>query len=807
MNINILIRRLNKNRKWFGLNALGLSVAFACTIMVYAYVQNELSYDKFHAKAERISRLTINTNTGKSSMIDARIWSGWLPRLTETFPQIENCIRISSFRNAIVTIDEHSFYSKKVFSVDSTFFNVFDFELISGDKKTLFMHPQQIVVTQSIAKKYFGTTDVIGEYVKLLHQKNEVADEYTIKGVIKDFPANSHFKADFICSVNEKNRDNWSYSYLLLPSNIECQEVQDSIQSYWDKEYAENDFSPIANLQALTDIHLNSHKSRELEHNGNVNNLYLLISATLIILIIALINFANLNYVQFLSDQKNYIVKTVYGANRFKLAKEFLREVFALILVVIGIGYILVYYLSIIFGFASIISGFKFEITLITIIFLFLTIVFSILPFTYRKTDTILLVSNSLKKGLYRLFLVLQFTLSIVAIISTLILQKQINYINKLHPNAKNADIIVIPNNPEHVVAKYETLKEQILKYPEILQVTAVMEEPAGIVTDNFPYILEGDDSEERKTINIMAIDSNFFSFFNIKPIAGTINLGTTTTIEWEQKAIKMWQMKNNNQEIPLELKEGFKTTRGKYIVNRMALRHLGIKSPQDAIGRGFKIDFMGEMFPQGEIIGVVDDFHYTNMYVEEKPLVMVARKIFSHCFLFRINKNNKKGAIKAIATEWEKLNPDVPFQYEFITDSYQKVYQKEYNELKLIMIFAFISILLSALGLFAMVSFILTMKVKEIGIRKVNGAGISQILFKLNKDFVKLVIIAFIIASPIAYFIMQKYLQNFAYKTALSWWVFMLAGVIALVIVLLTVSWQTWNAARKKPVEALRYE
>ena len=806
MNVNILIRRIIKNRKWFGLNVLGLSIAFACTLMVYSYVQNEFSYDKFHAKANRISRLTINSNTGKSSMIDARIWSGWLPDLAETFPEIEKYVRISSFRNAIVNIDEHLFYSKKVFSVDSSFFNVFDFELITGDKETLFNNPSQVAITQSIAKKYFGTDEVIGKQIKILHQKEEKADNYTIKAIIKDFPSNSHFKADFLCSYKDlKIRANWSYSYLLLPENTKRQEVQDSIQSYWDKRYAESDYSPIANLQALTDIHLYSHKSRELEHNGNINSLYLLIGSVLIILIIALVNFINLNYVQFLSEQKRYIIKTINGASRLTLAKEFLTETLILISAVIITGYLFLYYSFHLFDFKTILITPKQEIAIITIGFFVITTIFAVLPFLFRKTNT--LVSHSVKKGLFKTFSVLQFSLSIIAITSTLFLQKQINHINKLHPNAKNADIIVIPNNPEHVVAKYETLKEQTLKHPEILQVSAAMEEPAGIVCDNFPYILEGDNSEDRKTINIMAIDSNFFSFFNIKPIAGTINFGTSTTIEWEQKAIQMWQMKNNNQEIPLELKENFKAIRGKYILNKMALKHMGIKSPQEAISKSFQLDFMGEMFPQGEIIGVVDDFHYTNMYVKEKPLVMVARKIFSHCFLFRINKNNKSGAVDAIKTEWEKLNPEVPFQYEFITDSYQKVYQNEYKQLRLIMIFALISILLSAMGLFAMVSFTLNMKVKEIGIRKVNGAKISEILLLLNRDFVKLIAIAFVIASPIAYYAMQKSLQNFAYKTVLSWWVFVLAGIIALAIALLTVSWQTWRAARKNPVEALRYE
>ncbi len=806
MNINTILRRIKKNQKWFGLNVLGLTIAFTCTLMVYSFVTNELNYDRFHSKADRIYRLTENTNTGKSSMIDARIWGGVAPLLKDEFKDIQDYVRLSSFRNAIVTIDENIFFSKKIYGVDSSFFNVFDYELLIGNKKNMFKRPKHVVISKTMAERYFGSTDILNKRIKILHQKSDIAEEFTIEGVIKDFPENSHFKADFLCSYKD-SRDNWSYTYLLLPQNVESMQLQDSIQSYWNSRYAKSDYSPIANLQPLTAIHLHSHKSREIEQNGNMQAIYLLISGVLIVFIIALINFANLNSVQYLSEQKSFMVKAVNGATPIILAKEFFKENLILLTLVIGLGFISVNYLSNLFSFKAFLLTAKLNIAILTFTFFIIVSIFAALPFLYRKVKPIASLTKPQNRSSHKVFLVMQLALSVIAITSTLFLQKQINYINTLHPNAKKSDLIVMPKNPMHVTAKFKTLKEQVLKHPEILEVSSVMEEPAGIVTDNFPYILDGKISDDRKTINILSIDSNFFSFFGIKPIAGTINMGTCTTFEWEQKAIQLWQLERNNQEIPSGLREEITPIHAKYIINKMALGHLEIESAEKAIGKKFQFDFMGEMFPEGEIIGVVNDFHYTNMYVKEKPLVMVARKMFCHCFLFRINANNKNAAIAALKTEWEKIHPDVPFKYEFVSDSYQKVYQKEYMQMRVLMLFAIISIILSVMGLFAMVSFSLKIRVKEIGIRRVNGAKIFKIIKMLNKDYLKWTVFAIILACPVAYYAVSRWLESFAYKTPLSWWVFAFAGGITLLIALLTVSWQTFRAARHNPVEALRYE
>ncbi|MDP2721452.1 MAG: ABC transporter permease [Bacteroidales bacterium] len=807
MNTKHLLQRIKKNRLWFSLNALGLSIAFACLLLVYSFIRVELSYDRFHSKADRIYRLTLNTNTGISSMIDARTFTGMSSNLQDDFAQITDVIRLSSYRNAIVTIDEKTFYSKKVFSVDSSFFNVFDFKLLTGNPKAIFNKPGQIAITKSLAQKYFGSLDVLGKQIEIAHQKEGVVRTYTVQGVLYDFPENSHFNADILCSQNENQENSLDYTYLLLVPGVNPEELTAAIQTKWDKEFAETDYHPIANLQALPDIHLKSHKSRELEQNGSIRSLILLASSLLIILFIAFINFANLNFVQFLKEQKNYTIKIIHGATPRSLIIDSLKETLILSTVYILAGYLMAHYFSMEFSFHALTQITSFEIGVLALITLIIVCSIVMWPFLFHRKSQLLFISALKKRYSFKVFVILQLALSIIAIMATLTLQKQIHHINSLHPDAQNADLIVMPDNPWPSISTYETYKERLLTHPEIMEVSAVMEEPAGIVTDNFPYQLGREESNQTKTINILCIDTNFFSFFHIKPIAGTVNMGKPTSLDWEHKTIQLWQMENRKMEIPESLKAIPKPQAGKYIINKMALGHLGFANAEEAIGKPFRIDFMGQMFPWGEIIGVVDDFHYTNLYVKEKPLVMVSRKIFSHCFLFRIDPNKKKQALSVLQAEWEKLNPSVPFQYEFVTDSYQKVYQKEYTLMEVLSLFSLVSIILSAMGLFAMMAFNLERKVKEIGIRKINGAKVSGIMAQHLKIYTGWVVIAFVVACPISYMAMNSWLESFAYKTTLNWWIFALAGIFTLAIVFLTVGWQIFKAARKNPVESLRYE
>jgi putative ABC transport system permease protein len=805
MNINILTRKINKTRRYFIINIVGLSLALSSVMLVFSFVKNELSYDRVHSKANRICRITQNTNTGISSMIDARFFTGYFADIKNSFPEVECITGLSSFRKAIVTIRENSFYTEKAFRADSSFFKVFDFELLVGDQNTILNTPGQAAVTESLANKYFGTTDVLGRQIKIVHQRTNEPETYTIQGLLKDFPENSHIKAEILCSFPNDKYSHWAYSYMLVAKNTNIKNLQNKIQKNWDETNKDEDVRPLIELQPLTDIHLKSHKTREMEPGGNINTLILLISGALIILIVALINFINFNYVRFLAEIKNIRIKIVNGASNLAIAKEFLSEVVVLLVFVITFSLIFVEFFIDYLHFDFYTS--KPELIVLITLFSLLILSIAFVPMFYRKTRETVRTFVTNKKS-YEISLLVQLLLSIVAISSTLFIQKQMNYINKLHPKANDASVIVIPRNPSSAVAKFELLKEQLRKYPEIISACGVSEEPAGTVTDNFAYTYNGDTTGNDKTLNVLIVDEDFFSFMGIKSIAGTVDLGTIPNFEWEQDAIRLWSTEQVNRKVPDGIKEKITSYSEKYIINETALKHIGIKNPKDAIGKEFRINQqLSYLFPNGRIIGVVPDFKYTNVHEKVKPLAIMPRRMFCHNFLFRIDTVNQAKAISLIEKKWNEINEGIPFNYEFITDSYRKVYKNEYMQMRVLMLFAIISILLSLIGMYAMIAFKLKLQTKEIGIRKVNGASVFQIIWMINTDFFKWLAIAFVLAVPVTLFAINRWLENFAYKTGLSWWIFALAGIAILLIIVVTVSLQTFGIARRNPVEALRYE
>jgi len=808
MNLNIVLRRINKYKAYFLVNTLGLTLAFVSVFIILSYVWSELNYDRFHSNADRIVRLTMNSNTGKSSLIDARIYGSIAPYLEKKFPEIEAVNRLMSWRKATVTIDENSFYSKKVFSVDSGFFNLFSFRLLQGDKDNLFNKPNQVAISKSMAITYFGTTDVIGKQLQILYQRKMKPDNFTIAGIFDDFPSNSHFKADFLCSYLDMKRPaDWTYSYLLLSPEVNYIDLQKKIQLEMDSLNSKREVRNLFYLQPVTDIHFYSHKSRELSQNANIQSVILLFSGALIILIIALINFVNLNYVQFISNIKNRKIRLVNGASNISLSLDFLKEILILTLVVIFLSIISIRFFTNEYG------NLGFELLPIKLFYIFIIsffiilVLFALIPSLFWNNANSVVTTSSKKKN-YRISIIIQLGLSIIAIIASLTIREQIDYINKLHPQAHNTHIIVIPENSGAVVHKFESFKGSLLKHSEIISVTAASEPPAGIVTDNFNFSFDNQKSEKKKSLNTLIIDTNFFSFLRIKPIAGTINLTNTAPLDWERKAMKLWRLNYMKKEIPDELKEKVSGYCDKFIINRTALKVIGVDKPEDAVGKDFNLLHpMTEFFPKGKIVGVVDDFHYTNIFNQEKPLIMVCRKIFCHNFLIDYNPFQQKEALAVVRKEWDNIFPDIPLNFEFIGDEYHKVYEREYYEMQVLILFSFISLMLSLIGIFATLSFNLRLRTKEIGIRKVNGSSIVEIIYLFNISLVKSFLIAFVVAGPIAFYAMRKWLQNFAYQTSLYWWIFLSAAIFVLLIILLTVSLQTLFYARKNPVEALRYE
>jgi len=798
-NLLVTLRRIKQKPAFFIINGLGLTIALSCVMFIYAYNYHHRHYDNFHSKAGRVFRITMDQNQGESSMHDARLYSGYVDYISGQFPQFEKLTKIQNYGKAMVTLESgEKFYSNKIFATDSSFFEVFDYPLISGQTKDQFKNMGQVVVSRSTAMKYFGT--------KIQHERDEKAENFTITGILEDFPDNTHFKAEWLCTLTKPtNRNLWLYTYAVLPPNTPREPLENALDTLFKRDGA----NPIFNLQPIGDIHLKSHKTRELEAGGNGNALYLLLFGALVIYLMALANFFNLNYVQLIKNKSAHGIKKLHGANSRDLVSEEVTE--KIVLIVLSVAMAVFLFISAYrqFQLPFINPTIWMNYASLLLMMALAAIFFAVLP-VFRFYSLLNLSALKPTKALsFRFFFVTQFVLSIMVIATVLVMKKQIGMINLLHPGGTATNMVVMPHVPGNMSAKYDLFKEKLLKHPEILDMTAVMEEPAGNITDNFNFKMEGLENKENRTLNILCIDSNFFSFFGIQPIAGTTNLGVTATQEWETRVLDLntaVEQKNTaeiNRLTPL-----VSNYHEKYLLNQAALNYLGITDPNQAIGKRFEVEFgIPYLFPAGEVVGVVPDFHYTNLFGKEKPLMIVSRKIFSGNYICRIDTGNTAKALAVMNDEWKSINPDAPFEYEFLSDSYQRVYANEYNQSKVLSIFALIAVLISVLGMYALITFQMEKQTKEIGIRKVIGAKVLEIMLMHNRDIIKWVAVAFIVATPISFYAMHRWLETFAYKTPLSWWIFALAGIIALTVALLTVSWQSWRAATRNPVEALRYE
>jgi len=807
----VIFRRLKHDWKWFLINVSGLGAAMACVLIVFLFARQELSFDRFHEKADRIYRITVDSNRGATSMHPARV-AGDLPaQLKEAFPAIENMVRLVPYRKAVVRVGEQSFFSEEAFSTDSAFFKVFDFKVITGNPDNAFAQPGRAFICRSLAMKYFGTIDVLGKEISILHQKGAVPNVFTIDGVMEDFPKNSHFHAELLTSfVDAESLTTWAYTYYLMKSGTDAPALNKTMQKEMEKGNTSTEPTVLIYLQKLTDIHLHSHKTREMEKNGNIRTIYLLGTGALIILLIALANYLNLSSVQFISRIKSVKVKIINGASRFRIAAEILGESLILSIVSALAGCFIAVKLGEKLGISVLQTGRIADVILIVLILIIVVGLISVIPLFSSRVVSDMKIPKS-QSFLYSFPLVLQFALAVVTITGTIVLHRQMDYLNNQHPASQNADMLVIPNSPFEVVRRYELFKAELIKNADIINVTSALEVPGGDILDNFEFEMEGIPKKEGQSLNIFTADSGFFGMLGIHPLAGTVDLGFTPSQQWETDATALSNLrfaKSPDQAQIDALQKKVGDYREKYILNQSALKLLGITNPQDAIGKRFRLNFyLADLFPVGEVVGVVPDFHYTNLHNEEKPLVIVPRKMFSSCFIIRINPARHSQAVSTIESIWTKINPGYPFQYEYMTESYRRIYADEYAQTRVLSLFALISILLSALGMYALAAFTMQRRVKEIGIRKINGAKVWEVMLMLNKEFLKWVAIGFAIATPVAWYAMHRWLESFAYKADLSWWIFAAAGSLALGIALVTVSWLSWRAATRNPVEALRYE
>ncbi|MGH7595705.1 MAG: ABC transporter permease, partial [bacterium] len=759
-----------------------------------------LSYDKYHKNAARLYRVVRSEAASTAFKL--------APQLNQDFPEIQ-AVRFRCDRQpSLLRHGDKQFYEKRLFWADAEVLQIFSFELLAGDPKSALTAPFAAVITEEIAQKYFGEEEAVGKQLSL-HWGEKYYD-LQITGVLKNVPANSHFTFDILVSFATAEAvwpkfffEDWSatYSqtYVLLPENLAAREFEkkfpEFVARHLGTEKAREYRNVLSHLQPITDIHLHSHLSGEIEANGDRS--YLIIAAIIAALIlgIACINYMNLATARAISRAKEIGVRQVSGAHRLQLIKQFLGEAILLALlaamVALFLSEISLPYFS---DFVQKPLAFDYRDDLILLFSLAaLALIVGILAGSYPAfllsglRPLIALKSNNSRMGKKsfsrQALVVVQFAMSVLLIIATLVIFEQMDYVKNKRLGFGREQVLVIPH-ARKIRYNPEPLKTEFLQDPNVLQVAVSSHVPSNQLNITISAKPEGGNpngSNEPWPITAVSVDADFLTTFGLQLLEG----------------------RNLAKEISSDSTQAF-------VLNEAAARALNWPSP---IGKRFEAEFStgSPSLPfekrNGQVIGVVKDFHFESLHHEVRPIIFMIKPYWYFYISVKLRPENIGETLAGLERSWQRFFPESPFEYFFLDDTFDRLYRTEESWGRAIGFFALLSIFIACLGLLGLAAFTAEQRTKEIGIRKVLGASITGVAGLLSKDFVKLVLAANLIAWPLAYFAMNKWLQDFAYRIEIGWWVFALAGGLALLIALLTVSTQAIKAALANPVEALRYE
>jgi len=801
MELKFIFRNLKKRPFLNLIRIVGLSLALSCILLIVLFLKNELTFDNWHKTSDSIYRFTITNPTFLQGKHFARVYnSSYIPAMADYFPEIENYVRLAPVRGGFMKHDQDFFELRQGFLCDSTFFEVFAAELLTGNSNNILDEPSSIIISQTFAAKIFGKANPVGEILTIpsgqFYDKNM---EFTVKGVMKDFPQNSHFHPEFIATPADKSfLGDWAWVYLLLTENADPEKISSGFKNFYSERVSKGEEAetPEPHLQNICDIHLHSAKLREIEPNRDMVVIFTFTVAAIILLLIALANYANLTIgMAYFSDKYLFISKVSGSSVRTNLI-YFISEgvIIALISVCIGVFVAMIANTLIIRSFGiNLFTGSTPLVILVLLLFAFLVICSGMLPLLKKAASAIKLHigyndgDKTGKRGMSKAIIVLQYTISVALIAAVLVIQNQTSFAMKSSMGSENENLICFEDVSFDIQQKFGVFKEELLKYNSIETVSAMMEPPGGEANDMFRFTLEGytPDAEkpEESMIGVFPCDYSFASIFDLKFLSGD-----------------NFSQNNNDSE-----------GAGEYIINRAALKKLNYTNPEEIIGKSFKLifDFGGNItIPSGKITGVVEDFHLSGIKKEVEPLVMFKRKdLWLMNLIVSMKPGMQQESLADIKNVWTKIYPQYPFQYQYVNALYESVYRTEILQVRLLSIFTVIALFICSMGLLGLSLLTTQSRTKEIGIRKINGATMGEILVMLNCDLLKWIVISIIPAIPLAYFLMDKWLEAFAYRVSLSWWIFALASLAALIIAFITISAQSWKAASRNPVEALRYE
>ncbi|MES1217349.1 MAG: ABC transporter permease, partial [Bacteroidota bacterium] len=783
-----------------------LAIGLATCMLILFFVADETSYDKYNVNSDRIFRVDGDIQFGGNHFILAVAQEPMGPTLKKDFPAVKQYTRFRGYGGMLIKKGNSNIQEDKVILADSTLFDVFTLPMIAGNPKTALVDPNCVVITEKIAKKYFNSTDVVGKSLVFNDTGN-----LKITGVIKNIPKQSHFNFDFFVSMNGSLQpweiNNWISNnlntYVLLDKNADPKQFGSQLDAFAEKYIGPqvkasmnidmDDFKKSGNfvhytLTPLTDIHLHSNKTGELGPNGNVQYVYIFSVVAILVLLIACVNFMNLSTARSSSRSKEVGVRKVLGSLRRSLVIQFLVESLLIsflgLIIAIGLAWLLLPYFNQLSGkemhMLELFSKPWLLPSLIALMIVVGIVAGSYPAFFLSAFQPVDVLKGKLSKGfragwLRSSLVVFQFSISIILIISTVVIYNQLNYIRNKDIGFNREQVLIIQGT-NALNRQAKVFKEDVLKINGVQGATMTGFLPtAGWRSDSPLWPDAAMDQKKAVRLQMWQVDDNYIPTLGMTMAAG--------------RNFSKQMMTDSNA----------------VIVNEAAAKLLGFTDPVNQKVYTLE-DLKSKKTLTYNIVGVVKNFNFNSLREQVTPLALFLREE-NGSIAFRINSKNIPALISQIENKWKTMAPAQPFSYSFMNDDFNNIYEAEQKIGRIFISFAVFAILIACLGLLGLVAYAAEQRTKEIGIRKVLGASVGNIVGMMSKDFLKLVLIASVISFPVAWYAMHKWLQDFAYRISISAWIFIIAGVIALMIAFITIGVQALKAAVANPVKSLRSE
>lgn len=781
--LKVALRNIKRNKLFSGINILGLAVGMACSIFILLWVQHERSYDKFHKNGANIYRLTVEISGLKASLSVAPIAKA----MRSEIPEVKNTVMLAS-AGGLFQYGDRKFEERAAFFADSTFLQVFSFPLVKGDRKTALDNPTNILITERAAKKYFGSEDPMGKVLRMNSK-----DNFTVSGILADVPANSHLQFDFILPMRFFARgsndfinnvwDNYNYyTYVQLAENASSAAAVQKVTKQMNATMGKNIKELTADhyLQALYDIHLHSNFIGDVQGHGNIQYVRIFSLVAIIVLIVACINFMNLATARSSRRAKEVGMRKVAGARRWEIIRQFLGEsvliAFISLLIAIGLVWLLLPAFNNLSG-----KEIKFDLFHSNLLLLLpgIAVLTGLISGSYPAFFLSSFQPVKVLKGSFNFgnrgawlrsgLVVLQFVISISLMVAAFVVYNQLNYIRNKNLGYDRENLLYVPVTG-NLYNSNEALRTELKQNQLTQDFTFLAQLPTNLLSGTISVDWPGKDAKNQVMFPQLSVDEGFVNTFKTKIIAGR------------------------------GFSKDFKTDEKNYVLNEKAIQVMGMK-PETAVGQWFSL--WGN---KGTIIGVVKDFNFKPIHQPIEPLIL-RYSSGGDVFLVRTKPGKTEATISALKTLCAKLNPEYPFSYDFLDQDLAKLYRAEQQMGGIFNVFTILAIFISCLGLFGLTNYMAEKRTKEIGIRKVIGASVTGIVALLSKGLIKLVLVAILLATPLAWWAMNSWLNNFAYHIDINAWVFVIAAFSSITIAMITISFQAIKAALANPIKSLKTE